>query len=303
MLRIGREDGNIHSKFDPSLPPLATVGVGDRLEVETAHHLAMYKRVLTEDDLLDSVSFDQINPLTGPIEIRGSVPGDTLVVRIESIEVGAQGDLPLIPHIGLMQEHLDAPYMRILEVRDGTIAFGDGIEIPVVPLVGAIGTCPTEPVYTIHGGDHGGNIDDPNLGPGATLYLPVFVPGAMLFLGDVHARQGDTEWAGTLEVDALVTITIVEVRKGHGLECVWAETADRWIVYASKPDLYDSIETAAERITRFAARGFGLRLEDAALLMGIVSELRICQSVRGPFAPVVRAELPKEIDPHRRLAL
>src|SRR5688572_665051 len=110
MLRITRDDGNIHTLYSSDLPPVATVRVGDQLVVETAHHLATYKRVLTEDDLIEALPIEKVNPLTGPIVVEGAHPGDAVVVRIDDVEVGDRGDCPLIPNIGLMQEHLRAPY-------------------------------------------------------------------------------------------------------------------------------------------------------------------------------------------------
>ena len=119
-----------------------------------------------------------------------------------------------------MQEFLSAPYMRILEVRDGRIDFGSGHLDPRRSLVGDLGACPVELVPTVHPGYHGGNLDDPNITIGAHVYLPVSVPGAMLYLGDVHATQGDTEWCGPLEVDALVTLRWWMVKQ-QGLDCLW----------------------------------------------------------------------------------
>jgi amidase len=303
MIRIERNDANLHATYRPDVEPIATVSVGDRVAVETAHHLALYKRVLTEDDLIVALPLDQINPLTGPIAVEGADPGDTVVLAIDEIEVASQGDCPLIPGIGLMQEFLSAPYMRILEVRDGRIDFGSGISIPVAPIVGDLGACPAEPVPTVYPGYHGGNLDDPNITIGAHVYLPVSVPGAMLYLGDVHAAQGDTEWCGPLEVDALVTLTVVDLVKQQGLDCLWTETATHWITYGTEETLYESLESAAIRLTRFVASGLGLSLEDAALLMSNVANLRLCQAVKAPFDPVVRAEFPKAIDSGGRLSL
>src|SRR5262249_10151212 len=113
MLRITRDDGNIHTMYRADLPPLATVQVGDQLVGEPAHPPGTYKRVLTEDDLIEALPIEKVNPLTGPIAVDGARPGDTVVVRIDDVEVGDRGDCPLIPRIGLMQEHLHAPYMRI----------------------------------------------------------------------------------------------------------------------------------------------------------------------------------------------
>ena len=85
MLRIDRSDANIHSQFDPSHEAIATVEPGEKFEVETAHHLALYKRELTEEDRLDTLPFDLLNPLTGPIAIKVAKAGDTVVIQIDGI--------------------------------------------------------------------------------------------------------------------------------------------------------------------------------------------------------------------------
>jgi amidase len=300
---LTREDANLITRYEPAAMPVLTVSVGDRIRAETAHHLALYKRRLSETDLIESLPLDRVNPLTGPIAIEGAKPGDALVVRIEEIEVGDRGDCPLIPGIGLMQEHLRAPYMRIFEVRDGIVQFENGIRFPVAPVVGDLGTCPPEPAYTVHPGYHGGNLDDINIGRGATVYLPVHVDGALFALGDVHATQGDTEWCGPLEVDAVVTVTIVDLLEGRNLEGPWTETPTYWVTYGTEATLYDSLEVAAVRMTRFVAGGLGLSMEDAALLLSNVGHLRLCQAVKAPFNPVARAEFPKSVDVDDRLRL
>jgi amidase len=301
LLRISRSDANIHSQFDPALDPVATVGPGQTLEVETAHHLALYKRELTEDDLLETLPFDLLNPLTGPIAIKGAQPGDTVVIQIDAIELGSRGDCPLISSGGLLQGHLRAPYMRIFEVKDRLVQFEGGIEFPIAPMAGALGMTPATPIHTVHPGDHGGNLDDINVAPGARLYFPVFVEGGMFCIGDVHASQGDSEWCGPLEMDATVTLTIVELVKGTEQETVWTETDNHWIVYGAEPTLYDSIESAAFRMARAVSSGLDLSLEDTALLLSNVSHIRLCQACKGPFNPVVRSEFPKSIDRNGRL--
>ena len=296
MLRIDRSDANIHSQFDPSLDAIATVEPGETFEVETAHHLALYKRELTEDDRLETLPFDLLNPLTGPIAIKGAQPGDTIVIQIDGIELGPRGDAPLISKGGLMQGHLRTPYMRIFEVKDGMVQFEGGITYPIAPMAGALGTTPATAIHTVHPGDHGGNLDDINVTTGTKMYFPVFVEGGMFCIGDVHASQGDSEWCGPLEMDATVTLTVLELIKGSRQEIVWTETATHWIVYGAEPELYDSIESAAIRMARVVSSGLDLSLEDAALLLSSVGHLRLCQACKGPFNSVVRAEFPKSID-------
>jgi amidase len=280
-----------------------TVEVGEQLVVHTLHHLARYKRHLTEDDLIAALPLDRVNPLTGPIGVRGAKPGDAVVLEIQEIVVGSQGDSPLIPNVGLMQEHLRAPYMRILEVVNEEVLFAEHIRFPVRPVLGDFGCCPTEPTLTVEPGVHGGNIDDINVTSGARIYLPVYIDEACIAIGDVHATQGDTEWCGPLEVDAKVTIRVVDLLRARNLESAWAETESLWVTYGISHDLYDAIEQAAYGMARFVSAGLDLSIEDAALLLSNVAHVRLCQSVKAPFPAVARAEFPKSVDRDGRLKL
>lgn len=98
-------------------------------------------------------------------------------------------------------------HCRRFPIRDNTIFFDHGIEIPVKMMIGVIGTCPAESCDTQSPGEHRGNLDINELGIGSTIYLPVSVPGARLAIGDCHAVQGDGETAiCAMEVSAAVTV-------------------------------------------------------------------------------------------------
>ncbi|MGH9476319.1 MAG: acetamidase/formamidase family protein, partial [Terriglobales bacterium] len=144
--------------------------------------------------------------LTGPIFIRGAEPGDTLAVHIDSItgmipyaynSFGARSGFMIMP--GLHK-------MRIipLDWQTMTAQFSPGISIPMRPFFGSMGVAPP-PSYGRHSSVPpdlmGGNMDCKDLVAGSTVYFPVFVPGALFYVGDGHAGQGD----GEVDITAIET--------------------------------------------------------------------------------------------------
>jgi acetamidase/formamidase len=153
------------------------------------------------------------NPLTGPIWVEGAEPGDALAVTIREIQ----------PTIGQCATKTDLPQQlgewlgtdcahgtHVCPIHDGLIHWSDSITIPYTPMLGCLGTapasgCPT----TLPAGPHGGNMDVVETCPGNTVYLPVFCPGALLYLGDAHAAMGHGELSASgLEMPSEATITV-----------------------------------------------------------------------------------------------
>jgi acetamidase/formamidase len=149
-------------------------------------------------------------PLTGPIAIDGAEPGDTLVVEILEITPGTWAWTNCSRGSGTFGDLVDDPVVHYWDLRDGrTARFLPGIEVSIRPFCGVMGVAPAEPGRhsTALAYPSGGNMDIRHLTAGATLYLPVFVPGALFSLGDAHAAQGDGEICGSgVEMDATVTL-------------------------------------------------------------------------------------------------
>ena len=141
-------------------------------------------------------------------------PGDTLAVRIEEVEptdAGAQG---VIPDFGVLE--WDRLPLHFFTPEGNTVRWLRGLEYELRPNVGAIGVAPeTGEIPSVYPGDHGGNMDMKHIRAGATVLLPVWHPGAILFVGDCHQRQGDGELPGCVaETNARVTLH-VDVEKGR----------------------------------------------------------------------------------------
>ena len=165
--------------------------------------------------------------------IEEACPGDMVLVEILDIDLDQVGILDKGPTGGALKGHFPEYVIRRLPVKDGTILYGE-LEIPVRPMVGVIGTAPRRgEESTLTAKDHGGNMDCTSIAPGAVLYLPVNVPGALLAMGDLHAIMGDGECGNCgVEIGGRVTVR-VDVLKSPDLPWPLVELADRWIVISS----------------------------------------------------------------------
>src|SRR5207237_3801811 len=172
----------------------------------------------------------QANPIAGPVWIEGAERGDTLVVCLEEIVVDDYSWIAIGPRRGPLGESTRWPELsgdyttRILRhapgpsgtFRDGTVRFNERISWPITPFIGTLGVAPDREVTTsLDGqGEWGGNLDIRDVAPGNRVLLPVYHPGALFYLGDVHASQGDTEFTGTAaETQATVRLKL-ELVKG-----------------------------------------------------------------------------------------
>lgn len=128
-----------------------------------------------------ALDFDRVNPVTSPVFVEGALPGDVLQVDILELEPSAAGWTGQIPGFGLLSEDFPDPWLHVWEIEGGVAHFRQGIEVPVRPMCGVLGVAPAEPgVHSVVPPRRvGGNLDIPQLGAGATLYLPVEVEGAI----------------------------------------------------------------------------------------------------------------------------
>ncbi len=184
MIRISRE--HIVYSLDKAHPRVATIDPGTEACFETWD--ARTGTVQSERDRFTMPHPKGPNPATGPVAIREAEPGDALVVEILDIKLASRGFTGIRPELGLLG-HLIGDYRtKMLDVVDGMIVFNNQLRFPVRPMVGIIGTAPTgEGVGTPHPGPHGGNMDHNDVRVGARVHLPVFVPGGLLAIGDIHA--------------------------------------------------------------------------------------------------------------------
>ena len=200
--------GNYSYVIGPYREPVATVKPGETFTVETAD--AFENKIDSpKADITKLIRLPYVNPLTGPIYVEGAEKGDTLAVTIDSIEVVRDyGVSALIPEFGglcstVFTRTLNPPLpprVMLHPIQDDEITFSEHLDIlsiPCEPFYGTIGTAPElEAISSLAPGFHGGNMDAADVCPGNTVFLPVQVPGALLYVGDGHAAQGDAEVCG-----------------------------------------------------------------------------------------------------------
>jgi len=196
--------------YDATLKPVLTIDSGDRVRVwTTTGNPKYFENLGVPKDKIPAelyAAFDGVqdaergdHTLIGPMYVNGAEPGDTLEVRILSVDLW----LPIAaqsfrPHRGVLPE--DFPYAkdRVLwiDLNKKTVEYAPGVVVPVKPFWGDIGVAPPREMGRIIAGPpnvNGGNMDNHDLGAGSILYLPVHVPGALLSMSDGHAVQGDGE--------------------------------------------------------------------------------------------------------------
>lgn len=213
---VGRE--HCIFAFGPDLAPVASVDPGDvlRLELNDCYH----GQVRSEADVPSLLDDALINAATGPVEVRGARPGDTLVVDLLEITTGTRGAATVaagrgqLAHLGLTEA------TRMFDVADGVVRMNDRVWFPARPMIGVIGVATaSETLPTLDAGPHGGNLDDNLHRVGTRVLLPVRQPGAMLALGDMHAAMGDGEVGGSgVEIDGEV---LIRVGIEPGFQTVW----------------------------------------------------------------------------------
>jgi acetamidase/formamidase len=215
--------------------------------------------------------------LTGPIAVEGAMPGDTLEVRIIDVQLRQDWGYNVIrPLAGTLPDdfetlrHLNIP----LDRARGVATLPWGVAPP--PHWGRIST--------IQPRAHGGNLDNKELGPGSSLYLPVHAPGALFSCGDGHGAQGDGEVCVTaIETALLGTFELVlhPAAAGQGLAYPRGETATHWITMGMDPDLDRCLEMALRDMIKLLGEKAGLSREDAYTLCSLAVDFRITQSVNG----------------------
>src|SRR5579875_135702 len=306
------------------LPPIITITPGTVLEVWTEDCFA--GRVRTPRDLVSEVcEFPFLNPQTGPFAVEGAEPGDTVAVHFVSIKPSrdwaASTTVPLFGALtatratAMLHDPLpERVWIWALDRAAGTCRFeaGNGawtVDLPLDPMHGTLGVAPAnlEVRSALVPDAFGGNMDTPELREGVTCYLGVNVEGALVSLGDGHARQGEGETCGVAVEAAMDTVVIVDLIKGHAPAWPRIESDTHLITAGSARPLEDAFRIAQADLVRSVAEDFGLETLDAYQL--------ISQAVEAPIANVVDtnytsiAKMPKRWLPpvdvyggcHRRL--
>jgi len=223
--------------------------------------------------------------LTGPVAVKGAKPGDVLEVRIIDVQLRQNWGYNVIrPLAGALPE--DFPELRLLHIRldpEAMLArLPWGVDLPLRPFFGVMGTAPPPEwgaVTSIVPRAFGGNLDNKELIPGSTLYLPVFNDGALFSCGDGHAAQGDGEVCVTAIETALQGTFELVLRRDISLDFPRAETPTHYITMGINPDLDDAAKQALRAMIALIREKTNLTAEDAYTLCSLAADLRVTQIV------------------------
>ena len=294
--RLDRDEVGYY--YDAATTPRLVVDPGETVVFQTwdARAGALLDRPVNEPFELPLPTPGKGNPLTGPVAVIGARPGDALVVTIAAIRCDPLGWCGGHAHVGpLPPGRVPRPVGRVCAHDEEFVYFSEDIRVPLRPMIGCIGTAPSGPPQSAGlPGNWGGNLDHPIICAGARVLLPVFTDGGLLYIGDVHATQGDGELSGVgLEIPAEVEVTI-DLEKSRKLRWPWAVTADSVAVMTTAMEFNDARREAVEEMTKVLERQLGLETADAVALISITGDLRIGQAYGG-MEMTLRLEMPKDL--------
>ena len=282
-MRITRD--KIYNQFVAGIEPCASISSGQRLIVETLD--ALFGKSIDDRDgkLPKGYTKTHANPATGPIYVEGAMPGDTLEIEIHDIKLIGKGFLN-IPNGGAPTDNTynGRDYVEVEVLSDGKlhVLYNDKI-FSARPMIGVIGTAASKDSpgnwFSVETGDHGGNIDNNAITAGIKLYLPVFVEGALLGLGDIHGLMGDGEVFGQgVEICADVDIT-VNLKKDMKINRPLV-ISDEFISTAASADtMEEASELAISDMRYILETYYNMTPVDAALAIAFYGNLRVCQIV------------------------
>lgn len=283
--------------FSGAIPPALRIFPGDSVKTHT----------------LDSRGFDRDgkpraprgNPQTGPFYVEGAMPGDTLVVRLDRIrtnrDTAYQSNLissnALEPgylrelakfESGFTQWKIDAA-AGVATIINPTAALAD-YKVTLDPMLGGVGVAPPRDETFVSGrlGPYGGNLDTAQMRERVTVYLPVFQPGALLFIGDGHAQQGDGELPGQgLETSMDVQFT-VDVIPGQAGGQTRVESADFMMIMGTGVTLDAAMKSATTEMSRWLATTYQLSPQEIAPLLGTAMQYEIAEVVDSEYNVVAK---------------
>lgn len=280
--------------FDAKLKPVLEIESGDSVTIRTltggADTLPAGNATIPPEIHEIHARAERMVPghiLTGPIAIRGAKPGQVLEVQIRSVKPRTDFGFTFIkPLGGTLPEEFDAHTFRHIHLdRERNIAVLPwGMELPLAPFFGVMGTAPP-PHWGRQGSlvprAFGGNIDNKELVAGATLYLPVFVEGALFSCGDGHGAQGDGEVCVTAIETALEGTFEFHLREDLSFATPRAETPTHHITMGIDPDLDICAKNALREMIGLITERTRLTREEAYMLCSLAADLRVTQTVNG----------------------
>ncbi len=289
--------------FSPAIAPALRIFPGDSVKTRTAD-----SRGQDRDGLPKA---PRGNPQTGPFYIEGAMPGDTLVIRLDRLRTNRAtayqsntiSTNALLPSYLLAEPKRDPQGSAVwnIDAAAGVASLaqpGDKLadyKVRLQPMLGCIGVAlPRDETFgSGRLGPYGGNLDFREMREGVTVHLPVFQPGALLYIGDGHAVQGDGELPGQgLETSLDVQFT-VELVEGKTLGQAWVEDETYVMVMGAGSSMDDSLKQATTGMARWLAETYGLGQAEIAAVLGTAMQYQIAEVVDSEYNIV--AKLRKDV--------
>jgi amidase len=284
-----------YNTFSGAHPPALTIKPGERIVTKTIDAGGV--------DWNGKTVAAGPNPQTGPFFVEGAEAGDMLIVTFNRIEInrttaysgGALAPYTVTPGSILSRTERQAPRANwLLDKAKGTARLDGtdigGLELRMRPMLGCVGVAPArkEAIVTSTPGAFGGNMDYAGLNQGVKVMLPVNEPGALLFIGDGHALQGEGEVVGTgLETSMDVEFTVQVVKKSP-IQWPRLENDTHVMVLGSERSLIEALQQATSEMHRWLMQDYGLSERGASLLMGQALEYEVANVVDPRFTMVAK---------------
>jgi amidase len=278
--------GKYHYVYGPYAEPVLRIRPGDLVEAETQD--AFEGAIRTEDDLPTKVlNMPFVNPQCGPIAVEGAEKGDVLAVHIHSIKPrGPQpvGTTALIPEFGglvstpntaLLNDPLPERVKKMVVTEEG-VKFNERITLPYEPFIGTLGVSPEiEAISSLTPDYYGGNMDLPDVAPGAVVYFPIQHKDAYLYLGDCHGTQGDGELCGVaVEIPSTTTVQ-VDLIKGWSIAWPRLENERLIMTIGSSRPMEDAARIAYRELIRWLCEDYGWDKYEAYFFLTQAGRVRL----------------------------
>lgn len=298
--------GKYQYVYGPYAAPVLHIRPGDIVVAETQD--AFEGAIRSESDKpSELLTFPFLNPNCGPIAVEGAERGDVLCVHIHSIEprgpqpvgttalIAEFGGLVGTAHTAMLNPPLPERVKKMEVTRQG-IRFNEKITLPYEPFIGTLGVSPQiEAVSSLQPDYWGGNMDLPDVCPGAVVYFPVLRENAHLFLGDCHGTQGDGELCGVaVEIPSTTTVQ-VDLIKGWSIAWPRLENERCIMSIGSARPMEDAARIAYRDLIRWLVADYGFEESEAYFLLTQAGRVRLGNMVDPKYtlgASVLKAYLP-----------
>ncbi|KAE8144991.1 hypothetical protein BDV25DRAFT_170895 [Aspergillus avenaceus] len=303
MYHIRRDHS--HLRWSRKIPPVLTISSGETVTFDAIDSSNGQINKDSTATAVSSLDLSTVNPVFGPIHVRGAEPGDVLKVEVLDLETADWGWSAIIPGFGLLADEFPKPSLQIWNVdkNQGYVSYKDTIHVPLRPFLGCMGVAPAtdEDLSLVPPTDAGGNMDCRDLTVGSVVYIPVQTQGALFSCGDGHAAQGHGEVCGTAIETAIKATLRFEVCKGlswvtsphyeNPPRVLKGQDSAEYAVMGIDGDVLEATKKATRGIIAWLTHFKGLSQSEAYMLTSVAGNFHLVETVNVPHY-IVSMSLP-----------